>query len=62
MLILAKVFVLGTINSINKEVELYFLCEILDYEDEKFWTKINRKSSELSAEIGKQKFIKVANK
>ena len=62
MLILAKVFVLGTINSINKEVELYFLCEILDYEDEKFWTKINRKSSELSAGIGKQKYIKVTNK
>ena len=57
-----KGFCLGSINTINEEVELYFLCEFLDYEGEKFWTKINRKSSELSAGIGKQKYIKVTNK
>ncbi len=57
-----KGFCLGSINTISDEVELNFLCEFLDYEGEKFWTKINRKSSELSAGIGKQKYIKVTNK
>ncbi len=57
-----KGFCLGSINTISNEVELSFLCEFLDYEGEKFWTKINRQSSELSAGIGKQKYIKVTDK
>ena len=57
-----KGFCLGSINSIFKNVELSFLCEFLDYEGEKFWTKIYRKSSELSAGIGMQKYIKTSEK
>tara|TARA_E500000331_G_C17155238_1_gene669240 strand:- start:89 stop:538 length:450 start_codon:yes stop_codon:yes gene_type:complete len=57
-----KGFCLGSINSETKNVELMFLCEFLDYENEKFWTKIFRKSSELSAGIGMQKYIKTTKK
>ncbi len=57
-----KGFCLGSINSFKENVELSFLCEFLDYEGEKFWTKIYRKSSELSAGIGSQKYIKTSKK
>ena len=57
-----KGFCLGSINSLNENFELSFLCEFLDYEGEKFWTKIYRKSSELSAGIGTQKYIKTTKK
>jgi hypothetical protein len=57
-----KGFCLGSINSFTKNVELSFLCEFLDYEGEKFWTKIFRKSSELSSGIGVQKYIKTTKK
>ena len=57
-----KGFCLGSISSFTKNVELSFLCEFLDYEGEKFWTKIFRKSSELSSGIGMQKYIKTTKK
>ena len=57
-----KGFCLGSISSFTKNVELSFLCEFLDYEGEKFWTKISRKSSELSSGIGAQKYIKTTKK
>jgi len=57
-----KGFCLGSISSFSKNVELSFLCEFLDYEGEKFWTKIFRKSSELSSGIGVQKYIKTTKK
>ena len=57
-----KGFCLGSINSFLEKVELSFLCEFLDYEGEKFWTKIYRKSSELNAGIGSQKYIKTSKK
>ena len=57
-----KGFCLGSISSFTKNVELSFLCEFLDYEGEKFWTKIFRKSSELSSGIGIQKYIKTTKK
>lgn len=57
-----KGFCLGSINSFLENIELSFLCEFLDYEGEKFWTKIYRKSSELFAGIGTQKFIKTTQK
>ncbi|RPH05819.1 MAG: hypothetical protein CBC53_004460 [Alphaproteobacteria bacterium TMED93] len=57
-----KGFCLGSINSFLESVELSFLCEFLDYEGEKFWTKIYRKSSELSTGIGIQKYIKTSEK
>ena len=57
-----KGFCLGSINSFLEKVELSFLCEFLDYEGEKFWTKIFRKSSELSSGIGVQKYIKTTKK
>ena len=57
-----KGFCLGSIYSFTKNVELSFLCEFLDYEGEKFWTKISRKSSELSSGIGVQKYIKTTKK
>ena len=57
-----KGFCLGSISSFTKNVELSFLCEFLDYEGEKFWTKIFRKSSELSSGIGVQKYIKTTKK
>ena len=57
-----KGFCLGSINSLYENFELSFLCEFLDYEGEKFWTKIYRKSSELSAGIGTQKYIKTTKK
>ena len=57
-----KGFCLGSINSFLESVELSFLCEFLDYEGEKFWTKIYRKSSELYTGIGIQKFIKTTQK
>ncbi len=53
---------LGSINTIAKEVQLNFLCEFQDYEGESFWTKIYRKSSEVSSGIGMQKYIKVTRK
>ena len=57
-----KGFCLGSISSFTKNFELSFLCEFLDYEGEKFWTKIFRKSSELSSGIGVQKYIKTTKK
>ena len=57
-----KGFCLGSINSFLENIELSFLCEFLDYEGEKFWTKIYRKSSELSTGIGTQKYIKTTQK
>ncbi|MDC3024334.1 hypothetical protein OA264_02560 [Alphaproteobacteria bacterium] len=57
-----KGFCLGSINSFYENIELSFLCEFLDYEGEKFWTKIYRKSSQLSAGIGSQKYIKTTKK
>ncbi len=57
-----KGFCLGNITSISNKVELSFLCEFLDYEGEKFWTKIFRESSDLSVGIGTQKYIKVSKK
>ncbi len=57
-----KGFCLGSINSFLEKVELSFLCEFLDYEGEKFWTKIYRKSSELNTGIGSQKYIKTSKK
>ena len=57
-----KGFCLGSINSFLENIELSFLCEFLDYEGEKFWTKIYRKSSELSTGIGAQKYIKTTKK
>ena len=57
-----KGFCLGSINSFLENIELSFLCEFLDYEGEKFWTKIYRKSSELSTGIGIQKYIKTTQK
>ncbi|MBF95694.1 MAG: hypothetical protein CFH34_01506 [Alphaproteobacteria bacterium MarineAlpha9_Bin4] len=57
-----KGFCLGSINSFLEKIELSFLCEFLDYEGEKFWTKIYRKSSELNTGIGSQKYIKTSKK
>ena len=57
-----KGFCLGSISSFLEKVELSFLCEFLDYEGEKFWTKIYRKSSELNTGIGSQKYIKTSKK
>ena len=57
-----KGYCLGSINSIDSEVKLNFLCEFLDYEGESFWTKINRNSSDISSGIGTQKYIKVTKK
>ena len=57
-----KGYCLGSINSFLENIELSFLCEFLDYEGEKFWTKIYRKSSELYTGIGIQKFIKTTQK
>jgi len=57
-----KGYCLGSINTIVDEVELNFLCEFLDYENESFWTKIYRKSSELSSGVGIQKYIKTTKK
>ena len=55
-------YCLGSIITISEEVKLNFLCEFLDYEGEKFWTKIYRHSSEISSGIGTQKYIKVTKK
>ena len=57
-----KGFCLGSIKTLTELVELSFLCEFLDYEGEKFWTKIYRKSSQLAAGIGNQKYIKTTTK
>ena len=57
-----KGYCLGSIITISEEVKLNFLCEFLDYEGESFWTKIYRKSSEISSGIGTQKYIKVTKK
>ena len=57
-----KGFCLGSINTILNKNTLNFLCEFLDFEGEKFWTKISRESNELSAGIGYQKYIKVTKK
>ena len=55
-------FCLGSIRTTSGDIELSFLCEFIDYEDEKFWTKIYRKSTELSSGIGSQKYIKTTSK
>ena len=57
-----KGYCLGSINSISDKNTLSFLCEFIDFEGEKFWTKIYRSSKNLSAGVGYQKFIKVTNK
>ena len=57
-----KGYCLGSISSISNLNTLSFLCEFIDYEGEKFWTKIYRSSRELSSGVGYQKFIKVTEK
>tara|TARA_Y100001954_G_C15737751_1_gene566718 strand:- start:107 stop:574 length:468 start_codon:yes stop_codon:yes gene_type:complete len=53
---------LGNIHTKSDKNSLSFLCEFIDFEGEKFFTKIYRESSELAAGIGFQRYIKVSNK
>ena len=58
-----KGFCLGSISSFTKNVELsFFYVNFLIMKVKKFWTKIFRKSSELSSGIGVQKYIKTTKK
>ena len=53
---------LGNIHTKSDKNSLSFLCEFVDYEGKKFYTKISREFTELIAGVGFQKYIKVSNK
>ena len=52
----------GTILNDNNNITLNNFCEFTDSSENKFWSKVQRVSSNLEAGLGKQKFLKASDK
>ena len=52
----------GSILNDNDKITLNNFCEFTDSSENKFWSKVQRVSSNLEAGLGKQQFLKADNK
>ena len=55
-------FCYGSIIKNNTQINLNNFCEFTDSDENKFWAKVNRISSELETGLGKQEFIETSEK
>ena len=55
-------FCYGSILNDNDSINLNNFCELTDSNENKFWAKIQRVSSNLESGLGKQEFLKASDK
>ena len=55
-------FCYGSILNDNENITLNNFCEFTDSNENKFWSKVQRVSSNLEAGLGKQQFLKASDK
>ena len=55
-------FCYGSILNDNDNITLNNFCEFTDSNENKFWSKVQRVSSNLEAGLGKQQFLKASDK
>ena len=55
-------FCYGSILNDNDSINLNNFCELTDSNENKFWAKIQRVSSNLESGLGKQQFLKASDK
>ena len=55
-------FCYGSILNDNNQISLNNFCEFTDSNKSKFWSKVQRVSSNLEAGLGKQEFLKASEK
>ena len=55
-------FCYGSILNDNKSITLNNFCEFTDSNEKKFWSKVQRVSSNLESGLGKQQFLKASDK
>ena len=55
-------FCYGTILNYNNNITLNNFCEFTDSNENKFWSKVQRVSSNLESGLGKQQFLKASEK
>ena len=55
-------FCYGSILNDNDNITLNNFCEFTDSNENKFWSKVQRVSSNLESGLGKQQFLKASNK
>ena len=55
-------FCYGSILNDNDNINLNNFCELTDSNENKFWAKIQRFSSNLESGLGKQQFLKASEK
>jgi hypothetical protein len=55
-------FCFGSILNDNDNITLNNFCEFTDSDEKKFWSKVQRVSSNLESGLGKQKFLKASDK
>ena len=55
-------FCYGTILNDNNNIILNNFCEFTDSHENKFWSKVQRVSSNLESGLGKQQFLKASDK
>ena len=62
MLIIEQFFCYGSILNDNNNITLNNFCELTDSNENKFWSKVQRVSSNLESGLGKQQFLKASDK
>ena len=55
-------FCYGSILNDNDNINLNNFCELTDSNENKFWSKVQRVSSNLESGLGKQQFLKASDK
>ena len=55
-------FCYGSILNDNDNITLNNFCELTDRNENKFWSKVQRVSSNLESGLGKQQFLKASDK
>ena len=55
-------FCFGSILNDNDNITLNNFCELTDSNENKFWVKLQRVSSNLESGLGKQQFLKASDK
>ena len=55
-------FCYGSILNDNDNITLNNFCELTDSNENKFWSKVQRVSSNLESGLGKQQFLKASDK
>ena len=55
-------FCYGSILNDNESITLNNFCEFTDSNEKKFWSKVQRVSSNLESGLGKQQFLKASDK